>query len=297
MIILRRLFSKSDKEEGSDNKKDKIKSALAISSGGAAILGADKLSTRIIQRHNKKLEESNNKINAIKGNEKINERLKQKAKDWKVNILEGNDFGYDSSSDSMMLDKSNRYRKNPAALSHELGHAAMSKRGRSKDIIGKAAHLKIADGGRGLAMLSNGAEIEGKERLSKGLKHATNATFFLLGAEKGKSAAEKEESGDKKGARKSISRGVIESALVTAPMLIQEGAASRKGLKLLKESGASKELIKESKRNMKHAFGTYAGLATKPTLITAGGTGIGYGVEKLRPKKNKNKDKDDNTKK
>lgn len=294
MIILRKLFSNSDKEEDSNNKKDKIKSALAISSGGAAILGADRLSTRIIKKQNEKLDKSDSLIKSLKESPKINEKLKQKAKDWGIKVSENGYNGYNPAVDEILIEKASR---NPAAVAHELGHAAMSKKGRSKDIIGKAAHLKIADGGRELAMLSKGAEIEGKERLSKGLKHATNATFFLLGAEKGKSAADKEENGDKRGARKSISRGIIESALITAPMLIQEGAASRKGLKLLKESGASKELIKESKRNMKHAFGTYAGLATKPTLITAGGTGVGYGVEKLRLKKNKDKDKDDNTKK
>ena len=101
--------------------------------------------------------------------------------------------------------------------------------------------------------------------------------------------------GIKRGARKQVGKSVIAPTLITAPLLVAEGAASRKGLKMLKEAGASKESMKKARKTLGHAFGTYVGAATKPMLTTAGGTGVGYGVGKLINKKNK--DRDDNIKK
>ena len=41
-------------------------------------------------------------------------------------------------------------------------------------------------------------------------------------------------------------------------MLVAESAATRKGLKMLKDSGASKEFMKDSKKRLLNAYGTYA---------------------------------------
>lgn len=52
-----------------------------------------------------------------------------------------------------------------------------------------------------------------------------------------------------------------------APKLVSEFEASRQGIKLLKKAGASKGFIKQSKKALGSAYGTYvAGLATPIAL-------------------------------
>ena len=161
------------------------------------------------------------------------------------------------------------------ALSHELGHAQYAVKGRSKNIIAKAAHSAYApskvlstpntQGGKGINILKShpGAVIS-----------ATNGFVSGIKAEKAKQRGEKESNWNK------ISAVAVPAAMA-APMLIAEAAASRKGLKMMKEAGASKELMKQSRRRLGAALGSYA---TMPGINVAAGVGgrlAGKGLMKL----------------
>ena len=66
--------------------------------------------------------------------------LRKKAKRMGVEVKDENDSFYNFNTDTISVDSDT----SPSSLAHEMGHAAMSKKGRSKDIIGKAAHSKIS---------------------------------------------------------------------------------------------------------------------------------------------------------
>jgi hypothetical protein len=78
-------------------------------------------------------------------------------------------------------------------------------------------------------------------------------------------------------------------AAISAPLLITEGAASTKGLKMMKKAGASKQLMKAAKRDLGNAFGTYATMAAKPIASELGGHGLGVSYGIVREKQNKKK--------
>ena len=175
--------------------------------------------------------------------------------------------------------------KGPAVLAHEMGHAAMSRKGRSKDLLGRAAH---STAGTLISLPSNLANNDNKKARLIG-----SAAFVGAGIRHGIKASKKEEAGDTKGAKREKLKGLIGSSLFVAPELIREAAASRKGLKYLKEAGASKETIKKSRKLLGQAFGTYAGKALKPVALDVAGTGLGYAGHKLvtRIKNKKESDK------
>lgn len=352
MIILRnKYFSEekkksSDKDKDDDNKdkKEIVKDALLITAGGASILGANKIRTGIAKTAYKNLIKSDKKD--TKDKEFTNLRLKGKARRLGINVVKDKDFdnsaylGSPAAVNSVkdktpkeieklgrqngLSRKSSKYLGtdsivmglgdgNPAVLAHEMGHAAMSRKGRSKDILGKLAHtnrgtlaelpynLSNYRKGKALAGIDknnpNRTEIKKAEKIDKGLvrlKHQLNTGIALSGVRHGMKAAQKEEEGDTKGARKEARKGALRTSLIMAPTLVVEGAASRKGLKYLRESGASKETMRNARRGLGHAYMTYASGFLKPVLISAGGTAIGYGVGKLKSKaEKKKKDKED----
>ena len=320
MIILRnKIFSNKKKdsdekdEKESENKKNSTGKNLAIyATGTGIVLGSDKISDRIIKRNNKKVVQQNN-VTSSDAHE-INEKLKTKARSMGIDVVNDPEFKnsaylgtplarkiakvlppemkreaerqaglgeksrgkYGTDSIAMGLGDGN-----PAVLAHEMGHAAMSQKGRSHDILGKAAHSPIGQ----LAGIPSeiGRGRGGVLYLGAGVRH-------------GLKAAKKEEEGDKKGARKELRKGLIRSSLLAAPKLIAEGAASRKGLKYLKEAGASKETMKNARKTLGHAFGTYAGGAMKPILLDTGGTAMGYALGKQISKARK-KEKESESKK
>lgn len=78
-----------------------------------------------------------------------------------------------------------------------------------------------------------------------------------------------------------------------APLLVAEGKASLNGLKNMKKLGASKELIKESRKHLGAAWGTYAGQAAVKSIALGEGSRLaGKGIGGLIYKNKK----DDNTK-
>lgn len=131
-------------------------------------------------------------------------------------------------------------------LSHELGHSKHYQ-GRSGSVVGKGAH-----------------RLYGLSKHGTATPHGLAASFAngYISGKKAEKDGEKESKWNK-------ARTAVVSAGVATPMLISEAAASRQGIKALKKAGASKKLIKESKKRLGSAFGTYAS--------TAGiNTGVGY---------------------
>ena len=155
-------------------------------------------------------------------------------------------------------------------LSHELGHAQYLKDGRSKNIIAKGAHkamipAKIASSGLGIGL----SAVHG---FRSGVK-----------SEKLKQEGKNESKWNKV-------KSVAIPAIAVSPLLIGEGAATIKGLKMMKQVGASKELLKQSRKRLGAAFGTYTGAALKPVVAGEAGRIAGKGYAKMRNKKNKEKE-------
>lgn len=151
------------------------------------------------------------------------------------------------------------------ALSHELGHAQYMKAGRSKSIVGKAAHK--------LDMVSNIATGKHGQVLS-----------FAHGFKSGVKNERNKQKGKKSNTWDKVKSVAVPSALV-APMLIAEGKASLNGLKSMKKAGASKKLMKQSAKRLGAAWGTYAGHASKSVVSGGAGEIAGRGYAKLTKKK------------
>lgn len=129
--------------------------------------------------------------------------------------------------DSVLMGKIN----DASILSHELGHAGYSK-GRG-GLLGRSSH-----------------NLYGSSAMLGGLGSS------VYGYNKGKKNARKIANGEKLSTWDKVGSAAIPLAL-SAPLLAAEGSASIKGLKMLKESGASKEFMNSSKKNLGKAWGTY----------------------------------------
>lgn len=153
---------------------------------------------------------------------------------------------------------------NSALLSHELGHAAHYAEGRGGSAVGKIAH-KLYD-----------------PRIIKGVSTASfvNGIHSGIKSEKAKIKGEKESKWNR-------TKSVVVPVALNAPMLISEAAASKKGIDLLKKSGASKKLVSKSKQRLGAAYSTYLARATKDTIKGEVGRHVGKGYVKYT-----NKDKD-----
>jgi hypothetical protein len=158
-------------------------------------------------------------------------------------------------------------------LSHELGHTQFLEKGRSKDVIAKTAHRLNAVSKMGTMGLT-GSAVYGAHGYANGLK-----------------AAKMESEGKKESFGHRIKATGL-PALVAAPILITEGAATGKGLKLLKQAGASKRAMKTARKTLGNAYGTYASIAAGNVAAGEGGRLVGKAVGKKRYKKEKEKEKE-----
>ena len=161
------------------------------------------------------------------------------------------------------------------ALAHELGHSNYLRSGRSKSIIGKVAHK--------LMPISS-------PTTNKLGRVAIAANGFQSGLESAKLKAE----GKKESTWNKVKAAAVPAALA-APLLVAEGKASLNGLKNMKKLGASKELMKESRKRLGAAWGTYAGkTAVKSIALGEGSRYVGKGIGSIIYK---DKKKDDTIKK
>jgi hypothetical protein len=140
-------------------------------------------------------------------------------------------------------------------LAHELGHAQYGKSGRSKNIIAKTAH-----------------KLYGVDPLVH--SKIGNATMFANGLHSGIKLEKLRSEGKKESTWNKIKSVAIPAALV-APVLVAEGAASLKGLKMMKNVGASKELMRQSRKALGNAYGTYLTRAVGPVISGVGGHAAG----------------------
>lgn len=305
MIILRQHnFSKSknekdEEEEEKNDKKRKLKGAVAVTAGALGTVGGIKGSKKLNNIAGDKALEAELKDIRMKydrnkkDHKNVVDNLEKIADKLGIKIMkdENEDDAYNFKTDTI-----NYAFDNPAVLAHEMGHAAMSKKGRSKDILGRAAHSKA---GRAWgSYFDNATNINANDKEGKILKYGARGLFLGDGIRRGIKSSKQEESGNTKGAKRTRRNAFLISGLSAAPTLIAEASASRKGMKYLKEAGASKEILRNSRRQLGHSFGTYASMAGIPLALEAGGTAIGYGAHKLisKSKKKKEKEKDDNTK-
>lgn len=173
---------------------------------------------------------------------------------------------------------------NAAVLAHELGHAQHYE-GRSKDILGKAAHKLHAPSSTAINILNNAAKVEGGETV----KNIGNSILAADGFRRGKNSVYTDEDGKIRIKKSKALKSAAVSGLMVAPLLGAEAAASVKGLRAMKKLGASKELLKAARRDLGNAYGTYATMAAKPVMSELGGHGIGvaYGVAREKSKNKK----------
>lgn len=172
--------------------------------------------------------------------------------------------------DSIVMGKHN----DADVLAHEIGHSNYLRSGRSKSIIGKAAH--------------KGYQASSIATVSPIGHLGIAANGFHSGMKSAKLKAE----GKKESTWNKVRAAAVPAALA-APLLVAEGKASLNGLKNMKKLGASKELIKESRKRLGAAWGTYAGQAAVKSIALGEGSRLaGKGIGGLIYKSKK----DDNTK-
>jgi len=257
MLILRiRTFSKKKKDK-SGNKEIGTGVALA----GASLVG-----------YNVAMKAADKKTKYEKENNELWRKQVKEAKRKGVTIIDDpipgsskkSSAAYDMVNDAVLTQGD----KSSATLAHELGHRHYNKEKAGK--IGKAAHktYQLSGGGRSMVTVSPISAV-------------------AAGYVAGKSKARKEAKGEKENFVGKVAP-IATPILVASPGLVSEALASKRGIKSLKALGASKEFIKESRRNLGGAFGTYAATTAANVGIGELSKGISYKREK---KELKNKEK------
>lgn len=305
-------FSKKD-DEGKRSKKDIAKSIAIAGAGGIGGLAVNELGKDIRDKAVDNLLTSDN----IEGDKKLKERLISDAKKKGTTFIDSphlrnsaaigggrygrlindipkvSDLVKDANADALkgmgLSDKEadnvkkallkdsvilGKGRLSGAdVLAHELGHAHYQYRGGLKGFPIEAAH-QLATPGQ-MATFQVGKLIGAGVGFKSGLKKA-----------KLESVGEKESKFNK-------IQGLA-PAIIATPMLVAEGAASRKGLQLLKNAGASEKALKSAKKNLTDAWKSYGSSVLASTGISEGSRGVGYGIGRLKyGKKKSNEDKKD----
>lgn len=218
MIIKRKLFSKKEENKNSNDTSSKAK-GTALYLGGVAGQG---IASPIIMKH---MQDEPSEESA-----KIAEKLKRLAsrRGHKVDNITYTGMGPAYQNNKIYTSGT----KAADVLSHEMGHAHYDKRKVKSvsDAIGKVAHK---------AYLKTGGM----------LNHTVLAPTagIIAGVRSGKKAAEKEAAGEKE-SKLSRHSGWASGLAVQSPGLVSEAMASKHGLDLMKKAGASKKLMKASRK-------------------------------------------------
>lgn len=158
-----------------------------------------------------------------------------------------------------------------AILSHELGHSQYTTGlGRSGSKVGKIAH-----------------------KLYQPSKKLSAPVGIVAGFHSGVQAEKAKQEG-KKESKLNRALPIVTSIAMSTPMLVSEGLASKKGIELLKKSGASKELINEAKKKLALAGSTYVAKAGRDAVLSETGRLVGKGWAKHKNKESLNKKKKEN---
>lgn len=181
---------------------------------------------------------------------------------------------YDSSNDRVITNNVDK----AEALAHELGHRHYIKE-KGSEKLGRTSHKAYL-------------------KLGGGLEHTVVSPMagIVTGKAAGKNKARREERGEKESTLGKIAP-IVTPIMAATPGLIAEAAASRRGIKMLKSHGASKEFIKESRKKLGHAFGTYASMSAVNAGVGEISKGRAYKKEKKKIEREKEKRENENTKK
>lgn len=179
--------------------------------------------------------------------------------------------GYNSRKDRITLGQN----ADAATVAHEMGHREHLRPGGSGSIIGKAAH-----------------KVGGLSKVTLHPKHPLGKTIrggiFINGVHSGYKKEKNKKEGKKTGIVTKTKSVALPAALMS-PLLIAEASASRKGYKMLKKSGASKEFLKAARKRYRNAYGTYVASSTSPVLAGVSGELVGRGLGKLDNSNKKDK--------
>ena len=284
MRILRiKSFSKKEKKEENikSTKKDAIIGGGLVAGGfaGNDATGEDVLSKMDRSKFSKENARINKELleEAEKKGVKIKKHLPPsntgiKKLDEILDTLMNASPAYGPDNDTVYT----QGHEDAATLSHELGHRHYTKERAGK--IGKGSHKAyFAMGGGNLHTI------------------VAPTSGFVAGKIAGKNKARREERGEKE-SKVNKAAPIVTPILVSAPGLVAEAAASRHGIKSLKRHGASKGLIKESKKKLATAFGTYATLGAMNSGIGELSKHRAYKKEKKKIEREKNQRKNENTK-
>lgn len=249
MILYRKLFSRDKKK----SKKEDYKAALATGALGLGAIGTGGvLSTSTYKKLGKNLPKE---IARDEGN-KLFMKMVKHSNDSGTLVVPGPKSLYRLSDPELkkrlldagvppeMANKKSfitiaNGQEAPSVISHELGHR--------KFIEGKYKNLK------GIEKLEKAAH-------SPMLRIAATSPVFSggAGAVLGYRSVKKDkETGKVSVNKKDVLKSLGAAALITAPLLVAEGAASRHGYKMLKANGATKEQLKAAGKSLKGAWGTY----------------------------------------
>ena len=241
-----RLFSKKRKGS-SDLNGTKV--------GGTAVVGG--LASRSLGKNIYKKISRSGKVN----NSEVYSKLEKLAKKKGVVAIE--DYptrGPAFSPEVKMISMAGS--RDVVALSHELGHADYHLN-KNSGKIGRAAHK---------AYFKTGGSKLNVRRLQP-------VAAISAGTMSGWQAAKLEAEG-KKQSKLDRHAGWAMPAALSAPVLVSEGLASRKGLKFLKNSGASRELRRAARKELTGAWGTYAGASAINAGIGELSRGLAYKITK-----------------
>ena len=175
------------------------------------------------------------------------------------------------SKDDIVLGLSpNSNKPNASVLSHELGHS-QHYYGRGGSKVGKLAH-RVRDFQKNA--INKVSEMAEKRGIKINNSTANKSTGVVAGLASGINAGKKEKEGKKEGFL-SKTAWITTPTVAMAPTLISEGEATRQGLKILRKAGASKAYMGMARKNLGHAFGTYATGLIAPIAMGYGARQIG----------------------
>ena len=146
--------------------------------------------------------------------------------------------------------------KDTSTLAHELGHAERAARGSLfNDLQGRLRYSKLLKNTGAIGLASGFASGYNQT------KNDDNSTIKKVGA-------------------------YVPVAAINAPVLIEEADASRRGLRLMKNAGASKTQLRGSRKSLAYALGSYAIRPAAQIAMTSVGRVAGKVAGKLSKKKN-----------
>lgn len=309
MILVRTFSKKNNKKDDSD---DSIKGAALAAAGMGTLVGGSKLSdlankktinivenTRNNSQNARKvkralLKEAREKgvsVRRLKDAENaaymgtpgargfrkiLTKGLKVMPKETRTQVIEGINSGFskdrnfpgmkinDLGKDRILIGKGRSNSMSDVdVVAHELGHREHSVKGGTGKLIGKLAHKTPSQ------LISNVAGTK-----------AGKAAFFINGVHSGMKKERNKKEGKKTGTWTKVKSVALPAAAV-APGLIAEAAASRHGYRAMKRLGANKEVLKQSRKKLGSAFGSYLSNSAKPLIMGASGELVGRGIGKV----------------